>query len=119
MDSQQLAAVGGILLALGFSYIPGLNEWYAGLSGVTKRLIMLALMFAVGAGAYGLACANIAMPFGITLTCDQAGLISIFQAFVAAAIANQTTYMITPDTQGVKAAVAKRDALQKFQDTNE
>jgi len=105
MTSQALAAAAGILLSLLFSYIPGLNTKFAALAKETKQLIMLGLLLVVAVCAFGLACAGVLTDlFGIMITCDKAGAIGLVQAFVLAAIANQATYTLTPQTKAVKAA---------------
>jgi hypothetical protein len=104
MDAQTLALLSGVVLSLLFSYIPGLNTWYAALDGTIKRLIMLALLFVTGLAVVGIACAGFGVALGISVTCDQTGFIGVLKAFVAAAIANQAAYSVTPQTASVKAA---------------
>lgn len=105
MTAQMLSGAAGIILSLLFSYVPKLNTWYAGQSEEVKKLIMLGLLFVVAAGAFGLACAGVLTDlFGIAITCDKAGAIGLIQAFVIAAVANQTTYKLTPQVKSVKAA---------------
>jgi hypothetical protein len=104
MDATVLASVAGVILALGFAYIPGLNEWYAKQTAQAKALVMLGLLAAVAGGAYGLACAGLAGDFDIGVTCDKAGGIALLKAFLAALAANQATYLIAPQTQKVRDA---------------
>jgi hypothetical protein len=93
MSPETLASLAGILLSLLFSYIPGFATWYDPLSPNLKRLIMLALLALVSGGSFALACAN--WP-DVSATCDQAGAIDLTRAFIAAMIANQTAYALSP-----------------------
>jgi hypothetical protein len=104
MSSELLASIAGITLSLLFSYIPGLSTWYATLTGQYKSLLMAGLLLVTAAAIFGLSCANVAA----YVTCDQAGAISLVKIFIAALIANQATYAISPQTEGVKAIKADR-----------
>jgi len=95
MNPELLSSLAGIGLSLLFSYIPGAADWYAARDSIQKRLIMLGLLLVVTAVTFGLACANLA-PESISITCDRPGAIALIQAFIAAAIANQATYMLSP-----------------------
>ena len=103
MDAQTLALLSGVVLSLLFSYIPGLNVWFAKLDSSVKRLIMLALLFLTGLSVVGIACAGFGASLGITVTCDQAGFVGVLKAFVLAMIANQAAYAVTPLPASVKA----------------
>jgi hypothetical protein len=59
MTADVLSVTAAVILSLVFSYIPGLNTWYAALAKELKQLIMLALVVIVAAAAYGLACAGV------------------------------------------------------------
>lgn len=108
MNAELLAVILGVVLSLAFNYVPGLAEKYAGLAKEQKSLIMLGLLLVASAGAYGLACAGWAADFGLQVTCDRKGLVEVIQAFVAAVIANQAAYSISPQTQKVLAVKAER-----------
>ena len=58
MSSEVLSATAGVLLSLAFSYVPGLSGWFASLEGTHKRLVMLAALVIVSAGAFALSCAG-------------------------------------------------------------
>lgn len=92
MNAEFLSMIAGILLSLLFSYVPGASDWYGALDGVRKRLVMLGLLFIAAAGAFALSCAGI-YDFA---ACDQAGAVQAVEAFIAALIANQTTYLVSP-----------------------
>lgn len=111
LDPNTLSAGAGILLTLGFSYVPKLNAKFATLQPTTKRLVMLALLFVVAAGAFGLSCAGVLTGlFGYAVTCDQPGALGLVSAFVYAAIANQTIFSISPQTKAVQGAKAAKAA---------
>jgi hypothetical protein len=96
MSPQSISTITAVILSLAFSYIPGLSAWYKLLHGTQKRLLMLCLLVLVAGGAFGLACAGWGEDFGLKLTCDQPGAITLLQSLVLALAANQSTYLITP-----------------------
>lgn len=99
LTSDLLIMLAASILSLLFSYVPGLNTWFAGMDGTFKRLAMLLLMAITAGAIYGLGCAGV-LSSGIT--CDQAGLTKLVYMFVLAVIANQATYTISPPTHSVK-----------------
>jgi putative flippase GtrA len=100
MTPEILSSVSGIILSLCFSYIPGLSTWYAKLSTQQKSLGMLALLLLTALGVFGLACANLVA----YVTCDQPGAVELVKIFIAALIASQAAYMLSPQTASVRAA---------------
>ena len=56
------------------------------------QLVMALLLLAVSASAFGLSCAGVIA----TATCTQAGAWSVLNVFIAALVANQATYLISP-----------------------
>lgn len=106
MSAELISAIAGGLLSLGFSYIPGLNVWFAGLESIYKRLIMAGLLVLVSAVVFGLSCTSWAAAWGIAITCDQPGLQMLIGSFLAALVANQATYQISPETSKVRTAKA-------------
>ena len=115
MSAESISLIAGSILSLFFSYMPGLNARFAGLSAEIKRLIMLGLLVLVSAGVYGLACTSFGAQFGVAVTCDQEGLVALLGSLLLAVIANQTTYTITPKTGAVQEARsdAKFEALSE------
>lgn len=93
MSTEQLGVYAGIVLSLLFSYVPGLSDWYAALSGTYKRLLMLGLLAVVAGGALAVSCLGV-KPL---VTCDEVGMVSLVETFIAAAIANQATYTLSPN----------------------
>lgn len=92
MTAELLASVAGVVLSLAFSYVPGLRPWFDKLSSDYKRLVMLGALLVVAVGAFGLACIG----QYAALTCDEAGAWTLVKAFLAAAVANQAAYALTP-----------------------
>ena len=101
LTPDMLAAFAGVVLSLLFSYVPGMNVWFAGLTGQVKRLIMLALLALVAGAIFGLGCAGIV---SAGATCDNAGVVQIVWLFVLAMIGNQSMYLATPQTWAVRIA---------------
>jgi hypothetical protein len=93
MTAELLAAAAGTVLSLLFSYVPKFSDWYDKLEGNYKRLIMLAALLVTAAGTFGLACTG---KFNIAVSCDVDGALGMFELFLAAAIANQAAYKLSP-----------------------
>jgi len=91
MTPEQFSVIAGILLAVGFEYIPGLKSWFANKPSQTKALVMLGLLLAVGVGSVALSCYG---PFEF-FECSEAGIWDAVEAFAMAAAANQSTYLLT------------------------
>jgi len=106
ISSEMLVAVAGVVLSLLFSYVPGLRTWYAALKSEIKQLIMLGLLAVVSGAIFALGCFDI---LSIGITCDKYGAISMVWMFIAALVANQATYSITPETNDVTIAKAVRN----------
>ena len=104
MSAESLSLIAGSALSLIFSYVPGLNAKFAGLSAEVKRLIMLGLLILVAAGVYGLGCSGFGAEFGVAITCDREGLVGLIGSLVVAIIANQSVYAISPKTNAVQEA---------------
>lgn len=95
MNSELLGAIAGVVISLAFSYVPGLKFWFGELEGDYKRLVMLGALAIVALGAFGLAC--LGQYSGVA--CTQAGAWDLIYIFIAAAIANQSAYMLTPNNK--------------------
>jgi hypothetical protein len=92
-----LTSAAGVLLSLGFSYIPGLQAFFNELDGTHKRLVMLNLLALTSLSIFGLACLGWSQALGFQgATCSQAGALGQLKIFVLAVIANQATFLITP-----------------------
>lgn len=91
MTSDLLSAIAGIILSLAFSYLPGVSDWFSGLDGVHKRLIMAGLLLVVAVGAFALGCAGVLD----SVECSREGALGLISAYISALIANQSAYQIT------------------------
>lgn len=91
MDSTQLAVVASALLSLLFSYVPGLSGWYDSQTSQVKALVMLALLFVVTAGSFGLSCYS---PYAY-FECSETGLWAAVEVFALAVATNQGVYLAT------------------------
>jgi hypothetical protein len=92
MSQEQISMIMGVLISLGFSYIPGLKDWFNKLNGNEKRVIMLVLLLVIPLAGFGLSCFG----RGEYYTCNQDGLWLVLESFILAAIANQGAYQLTP-----------------------
>lgn len=99
-----LVVVAGTILSLLFSYIPGLNTWFAALVPEVKRLIMAGLLLIVSVAIFVLGCQGI---IATGIDCTQNGAIQFVWVFLLALMANQSTYQITPLPAPVRAAAAE------------
>lgn len=106
LTSEILVSIAGVVLSLLFSYIPGLRVWFGALVSEKKQLIMLAALIIVTGGVFGLGCAGV---LDIGIPCDKGGVISIIRLLILALIANQSTYLISPQTNDVVIAKQLRD----------
>lgn len=106
MTAEGLSALAGLVLSLGFSYMPGLRDRFNGLSPEWKRSSMALLLLGLTLVVFGLSCADIST----WLTCDKDGAIGAFTIFIAALMANQTTFLISPklaNGEGVRQLVGR------------
>ena len=96
MPAESLSLIAGTFLSLVFSYLPGAKGWFMQFEPEVKRLIMLGLIILSAAVVFGLSCLGWGSELGITLPCDQTGLLGLVQQIVIATIANQSIYAISP-----------------------
>ncbi len=98
MNGETLAMAAGVLLSLGFRYLPGLAPWYDMRTKEEKSLLMGGLILLTGLGIFGLSCAGWLDGLwpGLSVTCDQAGLQGMIRNIVFALISNQATFLISP-----------------------
>ena len=96
MSANTLSLIAGTLLSLAFSYIPRLRELFDSLEPTGKRLVMLSLLVVTAGMVQSLACLGWGAEWGLSLTCDQAGLAGLIEQLVIAVIANQSVYAISP-----------------------
>lgn len=98
MTPEILASSAAILLSLLFSYVPGFKTWYEPLSPDSKRLVMLALLFLTSAACLAISCSRLPLDpaFGNMVSCDAPGAVGLLRVFIAAMIANQAAYALSP-----------------------
>ena len=106
MTAALLSSIAGVVVSLLFSYIPGLDIWYGGLAETVKKLLMLAVLVVVSGVLFGLNCAGLFVRYIPAVSCDQAGIEQFIVILVAAAVANQTAYKLSPTTNRVTRAKA-------------
>lgn len=92
MNASELSALGGVALSLIFSYVPGLSSWFDAKEPTAKRLLMALLLLLLAAGVFGLSCAGVLT----VASCDKPGALGLVSAYLAALVANQATYQISP-----------------------
>ena len=92
MTNNIVASLAGTLLALLFGYAPGLRGWYEALEPTRKALVMLVLLALAARLLYLAGCYT---PWQVGVTCDEAGIWTLAQLFIAAAVANQAAYLLT------------------------
>lgn len=95
MTAELLAGISGTVISVLFSYLPGLSGAYAALDATYKRLVMAAVLLLVTAAVYGLSCAGLFDFFA----CDKSGLLKAVEIFITALVANQATYLISPEVK--------------------
>lgn len=96
MAAASISLIAGTILSLFFAYTPGVEPKFKKLKPTKKRLIMLGLLLISSVAVFGLACLGWGVDLGISITCDQPGALGLIEQFAIAAIANQTTFLITP-----------------------
>ena len=103
MNANGLSLLAGAVLALLFSYIPGLNAKFAALESTYKRLLMLGLLVLSAGAIYGMSCAGWSLG-GYEVACDETGIKTMIELLIVAVIANQSTFLISPETKKVQEA---------------
>lgn len=93
MTESTITLIGGALLSLGFSYVPGFNQWFQSLSGVYKRLVLAAALLLVAVGSVALSCAGL---FDTGAVCSEQGIMDVVSALILAFVASQAMYTATP-----------------------
>lgn len=92
LSPTDIAAVLGVIISILASYMPGFSDWYAKLSGTSKRLVMLGGGLVIVAGAFALSCAGL----GNFFACTWLGAAEALKVFIAFMVANQAAYLVSP-----------------------
>ncbi len=91
MNIETFGILAGAALSLLFAFVPGFKGKYEALSKERKQLVMLALLFLVVAGKFGLSCIG----KDATFACTQDGAYEALVAFILAAAVNAGVYKAT------------------------
>lgn len=103
---EVVAGVVGILLSLTLSYVPGLRERWAALDADQQRGIVAALIVGSSVVIFALACTpSLNFPFAV---CPAGGAWRLMSIIIAALVANQSAYAVTPLPTSVKEIRIKR-----------
>jgi len=92
MTGEQLSAIAGVLLSLIFSYIPRLRQKFNALDGDRKRQVMAASLVVIATAIFVLSCLSVVD----AVSCDRKGVFGLIGNIIAALVANQAAYMVTP-----------------------
>ncbi len=93
-----ITMVVGAVLSLLFNYFPVLNVWYAALKTEVKSGILIGLLAVASVVIYLLSL------YGIIEVQGPTTWIMVLRTFVLAMVANQSAYIISPQTVAVKEA---------------
>lgn len=91
---HDLSLIGGVVISLALSYIPGLSDWYNKQDGTVKRSILAVAIVIVAIAIVLGSCADIPM-YGNEVTCDKAGVMAVVTSAVTALVSSQGTYLFT------------------------
>lgn len=100
LTPEALGLWAGTAITLLFSYLPGLNTWYAGKTDAFKRLFMLGVLVVITAMIVLGMCSGLLMV--TNLTCHTASIGDLLNILILAIIANQAVFKISPPTQSVR-----------------
>ncbi len=104
MTTTSLVAIAAAALSLLFSYFPGLNTWYAGKPDTYKKLFQVLWLAVVSVAIYSAGCIpDLAarLPFP-SVACTAAGAWDLLIMFLTAVVANQATFLLSPQAKAVR-----------------
>lgn len=93
-----ITMVVGAVISLLFNYFPGLNTWFSALRTEVKSFIMIGLLAVASVAIYLLSL------YGIIEISQPVDWVLVLRTFILAVVANQSAYVIAPQTSAVKAA---------------
>ena len=93
-----ISMVVGAVISLLFNYFPGLNTWFSALRTEVKSSIMIGLLAVASVAIYLLSL------YGIIEISQPVDWVLVLRTFILAVVANQSAYVIAPQTSAVKAA---------------
>lgn len=94
MTVEILGAIAAGILSLAVAYVPGLKDRFDQLDAAGKARWMAALLVVVTFGAFGLACANLLVLFGLEVACSAEGGVALLRILIAALVVNQAVFQI-------------------------
>jgi len=103
MTAQGLVAIASVVLSVLFTYVPGMNAWYAALDKTYKQLIMMGLLVLTT----GFIMLSSCMEWWTWATCDKKGALDILATLALAVAANQGTHELTPEPSAVREAKSR------------
>lgn len=92
-----ISMVVGAVISLLFNYFPGLNTWFSALRTEVKSFIMIGLLAVASVAIYLLSL------YGIIEISQPVDWVLVLRTFILAVVANQSAYVIAPQTSAVKA----------------
>lgn len=98
-DNALLIAT-AVVLSIAFDHLPGVNEWFAQLTGVQKRLAVVVGTGLLAAAAFGLSCQLPAALVGTPLeatTCTQEGFNGLLRMWRDGFVASQIAFVFLTD----------------------
>lgn len=93
-----ISMVVGAVISLLFNYFPGLNTWFSALRTEVKSFIMIGLLAVASVAIYLISL------YGIVEISQPVDWVLVLRTFILAVVANQSAYVIAPQTSAVKAA---------------
>jgi hypothetical protein len=97
LTPETLAVVAGMVISLICSYFPAARRWMDQRSGDEKRQVMLIATVLTGLAIFGMSCTGVLGDLlGLSLACNQAGVILLVRVIFIGAVANQATYDLSP-----------------------
>lgn len=93
-----ISMVVGAVISLLFNYFPGLNTWFSALRTEVKSFIMIGLLAVASVAIY------LPSLYGIVEISQPVDWVLVLRTFILAVVANQSAYVIAPQTSAVKAA---------------
>ena len=95
MNSTYLSQLAGVVLSLVFSYVPGVKDLYAKLDSTGKSGVMAVTVILIACAIYAASCYGLIS----SVTCDKAGVVGLVEAVIGALVANQATYLLSPQNR--------------------
>lgn len=89
------ATVAGIVISLGFSYVPGLSDYFKKQTPTVKRSILAAAIIVVAVAIVLGSCVGFDLGEN-TVSCDSTGVQAVLGNVVDALIGSQAAYTFTP-----------------------